>query len=190
MFGEIYSSLRTKLRDKEYSEGYAESFLNTYVATQIKVIREQRGMTQAQLGESVGTTQGGISRYENVNYSSWSLRTLIKLARVFNVRLRVSFEPFGTLPTEVVSFSRENLERSARDEDPGLSEPCANNGELVSIDIYKAFAGIGQNNGGTGRGRQSLGGSTFGVDSRPFGASRDSLSHNELQQMRGKLNVG
>jgi len=43
-------TLRMELRDKEYSEGYAESFLNSYIATQIKVIREQREMTQAELG--------------------------------------------------------------------------------------------------------------------------------------------
>lgn len=122
MNGEIINSLRKKLRDPEYSEGYAESFLNAYIATQIKVLREQRVKTQAELAEQIGTTQAGISRLENVNYSSWSIRTLIKLARAFNVRLHVSFEPYGTLPNEVVNFSRESLERVKREDDQGLSE--------------------------------------------------------------------
>jgi transcriptional regulator with XRE-family HTH domain len=116
----IVTKLRQELRDPEYSEGYAESFLNSFVATQIKVIREQRDMTQAELAREIGTTQAGISRIENVNYSSWSFRTLIKLARAFHVRLKVSFEPYGTLPDEVVSFDRKNLERVKREEDPGL----------------------------------------------------------------------
>ena len=117
---DIERALRTELRDPEYSEGYAESFLNAYVATQIKVIREQRVMTQAQLADAIGTTQAGISRIENVNYSSWSVRTLLKLARAFGVRLKVSFEPFGTLPDEVIAFNRRALQRVKREEDPGL----------------------------------------------------------------------
>jgi len=119
---DIENALRTELRDPEYSEGYAESFLNAYVATQIKVIREQRKMTQAELASAIGTTQAGISRIENVNYSSWSTRTLVKLARVFGVRLKISFEPFGTLPDEVLQFNRKALERVKREEDPGLAD--------------------------------------------------------------------
>jgi transcriptional regulator with XRE-family HTH domain len=129
----IESSLRDQLRDVEYSEGYAESFLNAYVATQIKVIREQRQMTQADLARAIGTTQAGVSRIENVNYSSWSIRTLIKLARAFNVRLKVSFEPFGTLLDEVLHFDRANLQRAERKDDPGLYAPIipVNVGKLL-----------------------------------------------------------
>jgi transcriptional regulator with XRE-family HTH domain len=131
MNGEMVNSLRRQLRDREYSEGYAESFLNSFVATQIKVIREQRGMTQAALGECIGTTQAGVSRYENVNYSSWSIKTLIKLARAFQVRLKVSFEPFGTLPEEAARFDRKGLERVSRDQDPDLQEPKAKKIEIA-----------------------------------------------------------
>lgn len=120
MFGDIEFALRNNLRDREYAEEYAQSFLNTFVATQIKVVREQRGMTQATLGNRIGTTQAGVSRYEDVNYSSWSLRTLMKIARAFDVRLRVSFEPYGTLPDEVVRLDRARLETVERKSDPGL----------------------------------------------------------------------
>lgn len=119
---DISHSLRSELRDPEYSEGYAESFLNSYIATQIKVIREQRGMKQADLAKEVGTTQTAISRIENVNYSGWNIRTLKKLARAFRVRLRVSFETYGTLPDEVEEFGREALQRVAREDDAGLLE--------------------------------------------------------------------
>src|ERR1035437_4083999 len=118
----IGDALRRELRDQEYSEGYAESFLNACVATQIKVLREQREMSQPQLANLIGTTQSGISRIENVNYSSWNVGTLKKLARAFNVRLKVSFEPYGTLPEEVDNFSRNALERPSRDVDPGLED--------------------------------------------------------------------
>ena len=154
MHGDIESALRGNLRDKEYAEGYAESFLNSYIATQIKVIREQRGMTQAELGIRIGTTQAGISRYEDVNYSSWSLRTLMKLARAFDVRLRVSFEPYGTLPDEVIRFDRARLQVVGRENDPGLftvkNKMEAGSGLVTDIGVFKALAGSGQarNEGG------------------------------------------
>jgi len=119
---DIANALRHELRDPEYSEGYAESFLNSYIATQIKVLREQRQLSQPQLGALIGTSQPGISRIENVNYSSWNIGTLKKLARAFNVRLKVSFEPYGTLPDDVESFSRASLQRPPREKDPGLAD--------------------------------------------------------------------
>ena len=138
MFAELQNSLRRELRDKGYAHEYAQSFLYSYVATQIKAIREQRRMTQSQLGDAIGTTQAGISRIENVDYSSWNIRTLLKLARAFDVRLRVSFEPFGTLPSEVVAFNRTNLERVTREDDPGLTE-APEGREVTNIAIWKAL---------------------------------------------------
>ncbi|MGB6690630.1 MAG: helix-turn-helix domain-containing protein [Terracidiphilus sp.] len=145
---DIEDALRIELRDPEYSEGYADSFLNAYIATQIKVIREQRQMTQAQLGELIGTTQAGVSRYENVNYSSWSIKSLIRMAHAFDVRLKVSFEPYGTLPEEVIKFNRESLERVKREADLGLMSQHSRivgslhpeNGNLLFIDMYKVIA--------------------------------------------------
>ena len=114
------NELRRDLRQPEFSEGYAESFLDAWIATQIKVLREQGLMTQAQLATKVGTKQTVISRYENVNYSSWSITTLKKLARAFRVRLRVSFETYGSLVPEVENFNRAYLARTPRERDPGL----------------------------------------------------------------------
>jgi len=122
---DISETLRVELRDPEYSEGYAESFLNAYVATQIKVIREQRKLTQSKLAEILATKQTVVSRIENVNYSAWNIKTLKKLARALKVRLRVSFESYGTLPLEVATFSREALQRPAREDDPGLADAPA-----------------------------------------------------------------
>ena len=83
-------ALRDELKDPEYSEGYAESFLDSYLATQIKVLREQARLSQKGLAEMLGTGQGVVSRIEDVNYSKWNISTLKKLARAFRVRLKVS----------------------------------------------------------------------------------------------------
>lgn len=139
---DISDALRVELRDPKYSEGYAESFLNSYIATQIKVIREQRQMKQADLAREVGTTQTAISRIENVNYSSWNIKTLKKLARAFRVRLMVSFETYGTLPDEVGRFTQDALQRAEREKDPGLLErkpPHRERVEDVSMTIASAL---------------------------------------------------
>jgi transcriptional regulator with XRE-family HTH domain len=122
---EYRDTLREELRDEDYRYAYAEDFLNTLVATQIKLLREQRGLTQQELAELIGTKQTGISRLENVNYSAWKTETLRKLARALGVRLRITFETFGTLLNEAESFSQQGLQRPEFDSDPAFAEPEA-----------------------------------------------------------------
>ncbi|MBS0180160.1 MAG: helix-turn-helix transcriptional regulator [Nitrospira sp.] len=107
-------------KSKEYRHGYADEFLNEYIATQIKVLREQRGWTQERLAEEAEMKQSRISVLENVNYSSWSLSTLKRLAEAFDVSLRVSYESFGSRLLEIDQFSRASLERFSFDEDPAF----------------------------------------------------------------------
>jgi transcriptional regulator with XRE-family HTH domain len=114
------AELRGELRDLEYAQGYAEAFLNSHVATQIKVLREQRGMKQSDLAREMETTQTAISRAENVNYSSWNTRTLKKFAKAFKLRLHVSFETFGTVIDGMSIFNREALQRPSHADDPIL----------------------------------------------------------------------
>jgi transcriptional regulator with XRE-family HTH domain len=120
LMGAIADQLRVELTEPEFSEGYAESYLNSYIATQLKVLRQQRGLTQTKLADLLGTTQTVISRIENVNYSNWNIGTLKRLARAFELRLRVSFEEYGTLPGDVECFSEKALLRASRSKDPNL----------------------------------------------------------------------
>jgi transcriptional regulator with XRE-family HTH domain len=115
---------RDLLEDEEFRSAYAESFLNTFVAAQIKALREQRGMTQSDLAEAIGTKQAGVSRLENVNYSAWKTETLRRIARALRVRLRISFEDFGSLVGEVEQFNRESLQRAIPTEDVRLKHPA------------------------------------------------------------------
>ena len=106
-----------EFQEKEYREAYADEFLNTYIANQIRVIREQRGMTQQQLADAIGTQQAGVSRIENVNYSGWSVSTLKKVAHAYDCRLHISFETYGSLFKAGASLKREALCRPAFKDD-------------------------------------------------------------------------
>ena len=112
--------LKRELEDEEYRYAYAEDFLNTWVATQIVALREQRGMSQTELGNKIGTKQPGVSRLENVNHSTWKTETLKRIARALGVRLRISFETFGTLLDEDACFGRQYLMRPEFKDDAGL----------------------------------------------------------------------
>ena len=122
-----YSSLKEDLictaEDKAYRHAYAEESLNFTIATQIKVLREQREPpTQELLAKEAGMRQSMISRYENVNYSSWSINTLRKLANAFDVYLDVRFRSFRDLVESTDRFSRDALQVPAFTEDPYFKE--------------------------------------------------------------------
>lgn len=109
------------LQDEEYRYAYDEEFANSRMATQIKVIREQReGMTQAKVAEKAGMKQSRISALENVDYSAWSISTLRRLAKALGVRLAFKFESWGELLSEVESFSRDALQRPDFENDPAF----------------------------------------------------------------------
>jgi transcriptional regulator with XRE-family HTH domain len=111
--------------DKEYRHAYADESLNTFIATQIKVLREQRELTQQELAVVADMKQSMISRYENSNYSSWSVSTLKKLAEAFDVCLDVKFRSFGELVKSVDGFSRESLQVPKFADDPFFKESPA-----------------------------------------------------------------
>lgn len=103
------SQLRDRLvkefTDQEYRHGYADDFLNTAIAAQIKALRDQRGWTQAQLAERAGMRQSRISAMEDINYTSWSVRTLARLAEAFDVALAVCFKSFTERLADIDRFS-------------------------------------------------------------------------------------
>ncbi len=119
MFG-YDNTLRDEFIDPDYRQAYAEDYLNTYVATQIQVLREQRGLSQQELAELIGTKQPGISRLENINHSSWKTETLKKVANALGVRLKISFETYGDLLNEASTFGRRSLQRPEFEQDPAI----------------------------------------------------------------------
>jgi len=114
----LADKLKESFQSSEYRHGYADEFLNSSIATQIKVLREQRDWTQQQLAEKTGMQQARISVLENVNYSSHSITTLRRIAEAYDLTLNVSFEEFGKRLTDIDRFSRESLERFSFEEDP------------------------------------------------------------------------
>jgi len=130
---ELLEQLRQDFADEDYRNSYSESFMNSYVAAQIKILRETYPLTQAELADKIGTQQPGVARLENVNYSAWKVETLRKIARALDVRLKITFEEFGTLIDDVEGFNREAILRAPFDRDPVFSPVSALLGNIEDV---------------------------------------------------------
>jgi transcriptional regulator with XRE-family HTH domain len=136
----LRKNLTAEFQDKDYRYAYAESFLSTKIASQIKTIRQQREMTQAQVAELMDIKQPGYARFEDVNHSVWKTDTLWDIARALDVRVNVSFESFGSLIDEKEHFDKEHLERPSFADDPAFHDKpqknYATDSDLAAIHRY------------------------------------------------------
>lgn len=126
----VFGRLLEKFHDFAYRHAYASSFSDSYLATQIQVIREQRGWTQEELAKAAGMKQSQISKLEDVDNGSWQGRTLKRIAKALDVALVVRFETFSTLLPDIESFGREALQRQAFKDDSAF--------DLNSLDAGQA----------------------------------------------------
>ena len=136
---ELTEKLRQDFKDEETRHIYAEDFLNTYIATQIKVLREERGWTQSELASKAGMKQERISVLEDVNHSSWTASVLKRIARAFDMRLSIKIESFGSFLNEFENFNRDALVRPPFEEDPAFKEGDLQT-EEPTPDIQEIFA--------------------------------------------------
>lgn len=81
--------LKKDLRDPEFRKAFDEEEVCASLAIQIAKIRQKKNLTQQELAKRLHTTQQNISRLENIDNRSYSLRTLIELAHVLEKRLKV-----------------------------------------------------------------------------------------------------
>lgn len=131
---DFVETLSREFRVPEYRHAYSTEFSDAKIATQIKVLREQRGWTQTELAQMAGMKQSRISALENVNYDAWSVSVLRRLASAFDVALDVRFESFGDLIYEIERFSRESLQVVSFENDLMVQDP-AKAGAGVVVDL-------------------------------------------------------
>lgn len=117
MPSEIKQLLLTGLEDSDYRRIFAAEQLNTGLAYQLRLLREDRGWTQEELARRTGKSQEMISRWEDPDYGSYSISTLKAFADAFDVSLIVKFAPFSELTKWLTSLSKEQLVPKGFEED-------------------------------------------------------------------------
>lgn len=81
--------------DKEDRQISLEAHVRESIAWQVRVNREERGLTQKQLATATATGQSAISKVEDPDGGDVRLSTLLKLAHGFDCALQVRFVPYS-----------------------------------------------------------------------------------------------
>lgn len=100
-------TLWKRLASKNYRDAFVSAKIDADLAGQIYALRDQRGLTQDELGQIALMAQSRIAKLEG-SCEGVSLATLKRLAAAFDVGLQVRFVPFNEL---IASTVRENLDR-------------------------------------------------------------------------------
>lgn len=87
-------SLAEKFQDKQYRDTYVATHTRNVLARQMRNFRGSRH--QAEYGAVIGKRQTVVSRLESPAYGSWTLRTMLDVARKENVAVIVRFVDFST----------------------------------------------------------------------------------------------
>jgi transcriptional regulator with XRE-family HTH domain len=81
----------SRLARKDYRQEYMREMVRGWVSHQIKTLREQRGLSQDELGALCHKPQATIGRLESPSYGRWNITSLFELADAFDVALEVRF---------------------------------------------------------------------------------------------------
>ena len=81
-----------KRRSAVYRDTFSRTLRQIDIAMLVREMREQAGLTQAELANRAGTTQSVIARLEDAEYSGHSLTTLQRIAAACGVALKLHAE--------------------------------------------------------------------------------------------------
>jgi ribosome-binding protein aMBF1 (putative translation factor) len=84
--------LKRKLQDPAFRAAYEAEDKRIELVLQIIRLRQQRGMTQADLAKAIGTKQANVSRLERFD-TNLTLGTLEKVAHALGVNLEICLVP-------------------------------------------------------------------------------------------------
>lgn len=142
------SGLVRELTDKEFRHEYMMDQVRSYIAFQIRALREQRRWNQTDLANASGKTQSVISRVEDPDYGKLSLQTCLDIAVAYDLPLLVQFADWDDWLARMSNMSPSALRKRSFDA-----------GRLLEIQrrASQSAAASGQTSGGTSTTLQQLG---------------------------------
>ena len=117
----LRQQLLEKLKDKEYRDAFVAEQVYSLLPLKIRALREDRGLTQKEIGERAGMAQAWVSKLEDPNYGKLTIPTLLKIASVVDVGLHVDFVPFSKVIDGAMNLDRESFSVPSYGDDRGLS---------------------------------------------------------------------
>lgn len=89
--------------DKRFREALDATAVFSQIASLVIECRLNKGWTQRELAEIVGTSHSAISRLESGNHPV-SVRTLMRVAEALGMRVRIGFEPTNERPPDLLGM--------------------------------------------------------------------------------------
>lgn len=93
LLSKLNLKISERLKDRTFRAEFFRETAQDSLASQLRYLREFRGMRQSDLADATGTKQSAISRLERGADSGWSFSTMLKLAEALDARVKVTFEP-------------------------------------------------------------------------------------------------
>ena len=95
--------------DTAYRHAALEATIESMVAWQVRVNREERGLTQAELATAMGTGQSAISKLEDPEGGDVLLSTLVRAAHAFDCAVLVRFMDHHEFASQTADVRPEHL---------------------------------------------------------------------------------
>ena len=95
--------------DREYRQAAMESHVGNSIAWQVRINREERGLTQQALAQIIGTKQPAVSKLEDPDGGDMLLSRLVKVAHAFDCALLVKFVPYTEFAAMTADVRSERL---------------------------------------------------------------------------------
>ena len=115
-------SLYKRLHDPKFRRAFVSSRIAQTTATQVRVMRQKREMSQQQLARELGTSQNAIYRLENPSSTKPNISTLERVADFFGVGLIVRFAPFSEMVDWALNLSARALDVPRFEDDHGFTQ--------------------------------------------------------------------
>ena len=109
------NELVSELADEEFRHEYMMDQVRSYIAFQIRALREQRQWNQADLAAASGKTQSVISRLEDPDYGKLSLQSCLEIAIAYDIPLLVQFVEWEDWLTRMSNVSPSALRKRSFD---------------------------------------------------------------------------
>src|SRR5258708_4833660 len=93
--------LAEQMEDPAFAVRFKQAGEAWDVALQLAALREQAGLSQAELARKLKTTEQQISRLESPGYEGHSLSMLRRVAKALHARVRVVLDPEPTSQADV-----------------------------------------------------------------------------------------
>ncbi len=132
----------SKLRKRDYRHAYMAEGVKSWVARQVRILREQRGWSQGDLGRESKKPQSAISRIEDPDYGKLSLQTLFDLASAYDLPLLIQFVSWEEWLSRMNDVSSVAMQRDAFNADRIMApQRQAGTGARIEIVDHRVQAG-------------------------------------------------